>query len=261
MKIEDIKVGMKVKIPTTKQGSHNFCSAVMRRAAEERQDFLFVIRIKGNTIVLSNIDDETKGGDHFLASDITPYSKVFTEKPARGTKVRIVSDLEQRQYMNGIACVPDMLGYMGKIATVTGHNSKGVYLDIDSHSWSWAADMLESLELDIIKYKCIKEFPGSKVGDEVEFVEALGHDYYLPEFFTPIYENPIPEIEFQGYPLQFNDDGVKWGCKSFSKEEIKSVIDFVKVFNKKDLKIGLKYTQDNFDEINVGELEQLYKAL
>ena len=260
MKLEDVKVGMKVKIPTTKMEEDVVMSTVVRRAKNDKQDFLYVARIDDNIIVLNNLFNDDSG-DYFYASDLVPYSKACTEKPPIGAKVKIIDDLGQQDYINGVACVSSMLKYAGRNATVTKHNGKGVYLDIDGHGWSWAYDMLEPADLNIVKYKCIKEFPGTKVNDELEFVAALGHDYYLPEYFTPIYENPIPKIEFQGYELKVDGNRVNWGCKSFSKEEIKSVIDFVKVFNKMDLKIGLKHTQDNFDEINVDELEQLYKVL
>jgi hypothetical protein len=259
MKIEDIRIGMKVKIPTTKWGKEISHSVVVNRAKKAGQDFLFVNGKDGEIVILNETDQTERNGDYFVANDLTPYSNVLSSKPKIGTQVKISNSLEQKHYANGIVCTPSMLKYQGSIATVVSYNTHGVNLDIDGGHWSWDYDMLESPE--IVKYKCIKAFPGVKVGDEVDFDAKQGQDYYSDEYFTPVFENPIPKIEFQGYELNVEGNRVNWGCKSFSKEEIKSVIDFVKVFNEMDLQIGLKHNQDNFDAIEIIKLEQLYKTL
>jgi hypothetical protein len=71
MKKTDIKVGMKVKIPKTKQGMTDFYSSVVNLAKGLNQDFLYVTRVDENRIVLNEMIAD--GGDYFYASELEEY--------------------------------------------------------------------------------------------------------------------------------------------------------------------------------------------
>ena len=52
-----------------------------------------------------------------------------------GDKVRIMSDLSRSE--SGY-CVPEMMKYGGKIATVlSSYSDRSVYLDVDNGQWVW----------------------------------------------------------------------------------------------------------------------------
>jgi len=71
LKIEHIILGMKI-IPHSKSVGSHFDSSCWRMVKENKDPYLYVIRIDGNTIVL----DETKDaelGDYFLPEDLEPY--------------------------------------------------------------------------------------------------------------------------------------------------------------------------------------------
>lgn len=271
MKVSEIQIGMKVNIPTVKLNGKDRIetSVIIKR---NTNPFLYVTgfenSVYGKRGVILHYTPDDRNGDFFYASDLTPYDEigVLSARPAVGSQVMIRPDLQEKEYINGIYAVRSMMEYRGKIATVKYHSGGyrgGVHLDIDNGAWNWSFDMLTNVT-EIEHYECIKAFPGAKVGD-ILLPTSHPVEYFIPEYFKPVYKvtNPIPKIEFEGYTIGISEDykTVNWGCKEFTKDELKQVIDFVSFFNERDLGIGLKYVRNKFTEINIDQLKHLYKIL
>jgi len=71
MRREDIKIGQKVVPHSKSKGSH-FDSSCWRKVKENKDPYLYVIRIDGNTIVLDDKRD-AELGDYFLPEDFELY--------------------------------------------------------------------------------------------------------------------------------------------------------------------------------------------
>ena len=88
MKLKHIKIGQKVVPHSKSKGSH-FNSSCWRKVKENKDPYLYVIRIDGNTIVL---DDERDAelGDYFLPEDLEPYIEVIKQNnnESRNTKMK-----------------------------------------------------------------------------------------------------------------------------------------------------------------------------
>ena len=91
MKSEDIKIGQKV-VPHSKSKGSPFDSSCWRKVKENKDPYLYVIRIDGNTIVL---DDERGAelGDYFLPEDLDPYIEVIKQNnnESRNTKMKKIT--------------------------------------------------------------------------------------------------------------------------------------------------------------------------
>lgn len=73
MKLEDIKIGMKV-VPHSRYGNNNFCS--LWKQEKEVQGYLYVNVIKKKEgLVALHINNSFPQGNYYLPSDIEPYQE------------------------------------------------------------------------------------------------------------------------------------------------------------------------------------------
>lgn len=258
MKVSEVKIGMKVNIPTTKLGESIFYSAVV---AATKQPFLYVVgftNIDGKRVVALGDDKFDRGrGDYFFASELTQYED--TERKV-GSTVRIRTDLvTENQYDDGIHFTHSMKVYKGRVATITfvRDNGLGYELDIDGQCWNWSPSMVEDVEIE--SYECIKAFPGTKVGDVI-LSRNYPQEYFTSDYFKPVVPNILPKYDLQGYEMEIVGNCVKWGCKTFTKKQIGQVIDFVNEFNSMDLGIGIKYLKE-YEEIDINQLQVIYDSI
>lgn len=79
MKLEDIKVGMKV-VPVRKSIYKSLEDSIrVKRMREIKQEFLYVIRVYGDGEISCN-ENIDNSGDLFLPSDLVPYVEKKTAK-------------------------------------------------------------------------------------------------------------------------------------------------------------------------------------
>jgi hypothetical protein len=96
-----------------------------------------------------------------------------------GDKVRIREDLTIKEQYNDLTFVPDMVQYMGKVATITRIKFDDVYgIDLDDCKWSWSDEMFEDIEdtpknVDIGYYL---EYCGHRVIQNV-YYGGYAHDH------------------------------------------------------------------------------------
>lgn len=119
-----------------------------------------------------------------------------------GDKVRIREDLITGEKYNDLTFVPDMVQYMGKVATITRIKFEDVYgIDLDGKTWSWSDEMFEDVKdtpknVDIGYYL---EYCGHRVIKNVYYGGyAHDHDHV---FCTTVdsknqYTLPVDSIEF-----------------------------------------------------------------
>jgi hypothetical protein len=245
-------IGTKIKIPVTKHGESNYHSVVVNRAKNKLQDFLYITEyIEEDNLITLNDVLELNLGDYFNINELVQHWDV-------GSMVKIKTNLIPGNIYGLNSFVDSMDGYMGKKAQIIGIGECGYRLNIDDGEWWWTSEMFES-EIRILKYKCIKSFPGVNVGD---VVDSTNHslEYFDPEYFSFMTEET--PVNIQNYTSNFNSDGtVSWGCKKFNKEQIKQVIDFVEQFNRMDLDIGIRHTNNEFDKINAHDLRNIYTKM
>lgn len=75
MKLEDIKIGMKVVPHSKSTGDNDFAHCYQWNTAKQHnQKFLYVVNIGVNEVVL-NHNSYFKTGNHYLPSDIEPYQE------------------------------------------------------------------------------------------------------------------------------------------------------------------------------------------
>ena len=259
MRVSEVKIGMKVNIPTTKFGESIFRSTVVEAT---KHPFLYVIgftNIDGKrAVILSNVEfDRERGGDFFFASELTQYEGTGRKV---GSTVRIRADLVAgNKYDDGIHFTHSMKVYRGRVATITFVRDSGLgyALDIDGSDWNWSPSMVEDVEIE--SYECIKAFPGTKVGDVI-LSSIHPQEYFTSDYFKPVVPNVLPKYNLQGYTMEIAGNCVKWGCKTFTKKQIGQVIKFVSEFNSMDLHIGLKYTGE-YEEIDVDQLQAIYDSI
>jgi hypothetical protein len=260
MKVSEVKIGMKVNIPTTKLGMISYRSAVIEAT---KHPFLYVVgfaNIDGNRVViLSNVEfDRERGGDPFFASELTQFGDTGRKV---GSIVQIRTNLSAGQsYDTGVHFARSMVPYMGRVTTITlvRDNGLGYELDIDGGFWNWSPSMVEDV-VEIESYECIKAFPGTKVGDVI-LSSTHPQEYFTSDYFKPVVPNILPKYDLQEYEMEIVGNSVKWGCKTFTKKQIKQVINFVSEFNSMDLHIGIKYNKE-YEEINVDKLQAIYDSL
>lgn len=86
-----------------------------------------------------------------------------------GDKVRIREDLRIKEQYNDLTFVPDMVQYMGKVATITEIRFEDVYgIDLDDCNWCWTDEMFE----DIMKSENKDE---EKTVDIGYYLDYCGH--------------------------------------------------------------------------------------
>lgn len=73
MKIEDLKLGIKVKIPKTKLGQEEYNSAVVKMVKKISQDHLFYTGMDESSYCLSETYNGEVSGDYFYLDEIEPY--------------------------------------------------------------------------------------------------------------------------------------------------------------------------------------------
>jgi len=97
MKIEDIKIGMKVKIPKTKSVEGNILYSVVVNAAKAKnQDFLFITGKVKQRLLLNSSNDV--GGDYFLAKDLEPYEEDIAKVIEDMTNDPVIKEMWYREY-------------------------------------------------------------------------------------------------------------------------------------------------------------------
>jgi hypothetical protein len=86
-----------------------------------------------------------------------------------GDKVRIRKDLIIKEQYNDLTFVPDMVQYMGKVATITEIRFEDVYgIDLDGCNWCWTDEMFE----DVMKSENKDE---KKTVDIGYYLDYCGH--------------------------------------------------------------------------------------
>jgi hypothetical protein len=86
-----------------------------------------------------------------------------------GDKVRIREDLVIKEQYNDLTFVPDMVQYMGKVATITEIRFEDVYgIDLDGCNWCWTDEMFE----DVMKSENKDE---KKTVDIGYYLDYCGH--------------------------------------------------------------------------------------
>lgn len=72
-----------------------------------------------------------------------------------GDKVRIREDLITGEQYNDLTFVPDMVQYMGKVATITHIKFEDGYgIDLDGCNWNWSDEMFEDIETQPMLNSC-----------------------------------------------------------------------------------------------------------
>jgi hypothetical protein len=112
---DELKVGMRVKIPKTKRGQENYYSSIVDKAKETKQKFLYVGGFRkalsgtGKEVVLALVP-EVDNGDLFLSSDLEPYIETpeqfqIKNVKAMSSKKNVVEvDVEFFKEAYGAAC-------------------------------------------------------------------------------------------------------------------------------------------------------------
>lgn len=118
-----------------------------------------------------------------------------------GDKVRIRKDLIIKEQYNDLTFVPDMVQYMGKVATITKIRFEDAYsIDLDGCNWCWTDEMFEDIDtpknVDIGYYL---EYCGHRVIKNV-YYGGYAHDHDHVFCTTADNKNqytlPIDSIEF-----------------------------------------------------------------
>jgi hypothetical protein len=131
-----------------------------------------------------------------------------------GDKVKIREDLIIKEQYNDLTFVPDMVQYMGKVATITEIRFEDVYgIDLDGCNWCWTDEMFEDIEhieaddnLDVINDKGITvdigyhlDYCGHRIIKNV-YYGGYAHDH--DHIFCTTADNknqytlPVDSIEF-----------------------------------------------------------------
>jgi hypothetical protein len=119
-----------------------------------------------------------------------------------GDKVRIREDLIIKEQYNDLTFVPDMVQYMGKVATITAIRFEDAYgIDLDGCNWCWTDEMFEDIEdtpknVDIGYYL---EYCGHRVIQNVYYggyAHDHNHVFCTTDDSLNQYTLPIDSIEF-----------------------------------------------------------------
>jgi len=166
----------------------------------------------------------------------------------------------------GVAFISDMESYRGKTGTVTSVNNKGVRLDIDGGNYNWAPEFFMSdkpNQGDLVMVECIKSYPGCPYDLNTPFNTQYDPLFDNPDFFRVT--KLAQKIEIEGYESSITPgSGVNWGCRSFTKEEMKTIVDAFNIIDGKELGIQVGRIGANIDSdkmINIRALNALYQAI
>jgi len=92
-------------------------------------------------------------------------------------------------------------------------------------------------------YICIKSYPGVEKG-QIFKAPFQDENMFGPEFFRPQY--PFPKLTIEGYDVNFDSESetINWGCREFSLDEFKHIVETFKIMNDKDLYLGVGRKSD-----------------
>jgi hypothetical protein len=244
-KLFNLKVGDKVKIPNTKQGSSKFISNVILNAIKNNQDYLFINSFqKDGVIALYDSDTSKLAGDFFIMQDLEPYEGLgfkvgdyFTSKSwADDDWVKIteitptdikVSDKEGNSFTFEIRLVTDGLnsGYYTMIPDPTQNTSTSTtgvnYITAWRPDWKAmglrpspsrkaSLEKIDALGLgnDGIVYEVIQDKKGTQKWKKIGF--SLYNTNVRKEF-SSIYDKNllIDQLTYENSQLDKDDIGYK----------------------------------------------------
>ena len=164
MKLEDIKIGMKV-VPHSKYGDAYGLCWIWQAAKDQKQNYLYVVKIHEESVSLSfKVSDTT--GNYYFPSDIEPY-----QEPTMTITQEQFDNLNDGDVVNNK--YNGDLFFQGKIGKIS------FWVNSDGYSNTLSLADLQNLEYSLVtKPENYKGFPLGQYDDKTVLVRVWNDQRY-----------------------------------------------------------------------------------